>query len=112
MASKKKATKKPVAEKVVETPVEVTAPAVEETETSTEVTPEVVEETPVEEVKTEEKDETPAVEETEPTPEEVEEKIDEKVLMFKNVLANAKQKEVLKQKKIYSAMPDIKIVRN
>ena len=79
MASKKKATKKPVAEKVVETPVEVTAPAVEETE---------------------------------PAPEEVEEKIDEKVLMFKNVLANAKQKEVLKQKKIYSAMPDIKIVRN
>lgn len=113
MASKKKATNKPVAEKVVETPVEVTAPVVEETpaveatETTTEVTPEA--EAPVEEVK--ENEETPAVEE-ETAPEEVEEKIDEKVLMFKNVLANAKQKEVLKQKKIYSAMPDIKIVRN
>jgi len=112
MASKKKGTKKTGSKKVVETPVEVTAPAVEETETSTEVAHEAIEETPVEEVKPEEKEETPAVEETEPAPEEVEEKIDEKVLMFKNVLANAKQKEVLKQKKIYSAMPNIKIIRN
>ena len=32
--------------------------------------------------------------------------------MMMNVLATAKQKEVLKQKKIYSAMPEIKIIRN
>ena len=76
MASKNKPAVKPAEEKVVETPVEVTAPA---------------EEAPAEEVK---------------------DKIDEKILMFKGVLANAKEKEVLKQKKIYSAMPEIKIVRN
>lgn len=38
--------------------------------------------------------------------------VDEKVLMFRNVLANAKQKEAIKQKNIYSAMPNITIVRN
>ena len=108
MASKKKPTEVAVEEIVV-----VEEPTVEEVvvETTEEIVAEV-EETVEPEVEEEEE----VVEEpTEETPAEepvAEEQIDEKVRMFMGVLANAKQREALKQKKIYSAMPEIKIVRN